>query len=58
MFDNFVYRILDWIVSRCGKIKEWKIQKSLPRPKPTAQQWAKEYKKFKEKTYKNNDDCQ
>jgi hypothetical protein len=45
-------------VSRCGKIKEWKIQKSLPRPKPTAQQWAKEYKKFKEKTYKNNDDCQ
>lgn len=52
MFDNFVYRILDWIVSRCEKIKEWKIQKSLPRPKPTAKQWAKEYKKFKEKTYK------
>jgi len=55
MFDGLIYRILDKIVVTCEKIREWKIKRSLPRPCRSAQEWAKDHKKWQESRINNND---
>lgn len=65
MFDRFIYLLLDWIVEKCEKIREWKIKRSLPGPKITTPgEWYRGYKKWQKSNkenvnkHKNNDDCQ
>ena len=31
MIDRIIYNTLDWIVSKCEQIREWRIRRSLPK---------------------------
>jgi hypothetical protein len=50
MLDGLIYRLLNSIQSTCEKIREYMIQRSLPKPCKSASEWAKDYEKWK----KNN----
>jgi hypothetical protein len=45
-------RILNYIISKCEKLKEYLIVRSLPKGE-SASEWAE-----KQNAHKNNDDCQ
>ena len=55
MFDGFIYRLLDTIVSTCEKIREWMINRSLPKGGRSPKDWAKDYKQWKKTRINNND---
>jgi len=51
MFDGFIYKLLDSIVNTCEKIREWLIQRSLPKG-TSASEWAEKNAKSNKKSYK------
>tara|TARA_Y100000004_G_scaffold91359_1_gene102383 strand:- start:364 stop:564 length:201 start_codon:yes stop_codon:yes gene_type:complete len=51
MFDGFIYKLLDSIVNTCEKIREWMIQRSLPKGM-SASEWAEKNAKSNKKSYK------
>ena len=55
MFDGFIYRLLDTIVSTCEKIREWMINRSLPKGGRSPKDWAKDYKQWKKTRINKND---
>ena len=51
MFDNFIYTILDKIVSWCERYKEYRIKKSLPKSAYSKEE-LKKWVSDNEKSYK------
>jgi len=49
MFDGIIYSLLNWVDRTSAKIREYMINKSLPKPCRSASEWAKDHKKWKEK---------
>lgn len=53
MFDGFIYRLLDKIISMCEYLKELHIKNSLPKSgKNDLKKWVRQNE------HKNGDDCQ
>ena len=48
MFDGIIYSLLNWVDKTSAKIREYMIKKSLPKPCISAEEWAKDHKKWKE----------
>ena len=46
MFDSIIYRLLDWLIPRLEKFREWLIKRSLPKGE-SAKEWAKKNAKYK-----------
>ena len=55
MFDGLIFKILDKIISTCEKIREYMIERSLPKPCRSARDWAKDFEKHKKTLINKND---
>ena len=46
MLDSIIYRILDWLIPKLEKFREWMIKRSLPKGE-SVKEWAKKNAKRK-----------
>ena len=47
MFDGIIYSLLNWVDKTSARIREYMINRSLPKPCRSASEWAKDHKKWK-----------
>lgn len=46
MFDGIIYSLLNWVDKTSARIREYMINRSLPKPCRSASEWAKDHKKW------------
>ncbi len=51
MFDGLIYRFLDWLIPKLEQLREWLIQRSLPKGE-SPQEWAKKNEDHDKNSYK------
>jgi len=51
MLDSIIYRILDWLISKLEKFREWMIKRSLPKGE-SAKEWAEKNADSDKNSYK------
>ena len=55
MFDGIIYSLLNWVDRTSAKIREYMINRSLPKPCRSARDWAKDFEKHKKTLINKND---